>query len=74
MNITLSVDESIVRRARDAAQQMGKSLDEVVHEHLVQLAGNARSGLHWTPYDEHCLRSQSRLGSWHFRREDAFER
>jgi hypothetical protein len=39
MNITLSVDEQVVERARKAAQAMGKSLNQVIREHLEQLAG-----------------------------------
>jgi hypothetical protein len=38
MNITLSVDEQIVRRARAVAEAMGKSLNQVVREYLEGLA------------------------------------
>ena len=39
MNITLSVDEKVAQRAREAAQKMGKSLNQVVRDYLEQLAG-----------------------------------
>jgi len=42
MNITLSVDEQVAQRAREAAQKMGKSLNQVVREYLEQLGGGAR--------------------------------
>ena len=42
MNITLSVDEQVALRAREAAQKMGKSLNQVVRDYLEQLAGSAR--------------------------------
>jgi hypothetical protein len=40
MNITLSVDEQLVQRARKRAEAMGKSLNQVVREHLQRLAGD----------------------------------
>ncbi len=42
MNITLAVDEKIANDARAAAQSMGKSLNQVVREHLESLAGVER--------------------------------
>jgi hypothetical protein len=38
MNITLSVDEDVARRARAAAEAMGKSLNQLVREYLAGLA------------------------------------
>jgi hypothetical protein len=38
MNITLSVDEHVVRRARAAAEAMGKSLNQMVRDYLAGLA------------------------------------
>ena len=39
MNITLSVDEQVAQRARKAAQNMGKSLNQAVRDYLEQLGG-----------------------------------
>ena len=38
MNITLSADEKIIERARKAAQDMGKSLNQAVRDDVEQLA------------------------------------
>jgi hypothetical protein len=38
VNITLSADEKIIERARKAAQDMGKSLNQAVRDDLAQLA------------------------------------
>ena len=38
MNLTLSVDEQLVERARKVARAMGKSLNELVREYLRNLA------------------------------------
>ena len=39
MNITLSIDEEVVRRAREKAAALGKSLNQLVRDYLEQLAG-----------------------------------
>jgi len=42
MNITLAIDEKTATDARAAAKAMGKSLNQVVREHLETLAGAER--------------------------------
>jgi len=74
MNITLSVDEQVAQRARDAAKKMGKSLNQVVRDYLEQLAGSARRGEQWTQFEARCLQSSARLDGWHFNRDEANER
>lgn len=74
MNITLSVDEQIAQRARDAAKKMGKSLNQVVRDYLEQLAGGARRGQQWAQFEERCLQSNVQLGDWHFNRDEANQR
>ncbi len=71
MNITLSVDEQVALRAREAAKKMGKSLNQVVRDYLEQLAGNARRGQQWTQFEERCLQSDAKLNSWQFNRDEA---
>lgn len=39
MNLTLSVDDKLVERARKVAEQQGKSLNAIVREFLERLAG-----------------------------------
>lgn len=74
MNITLSIDEQIARRAREAAQKMGKSLNQAVRDYLEQLAGGARRGQQWSQFEARCLDSKAKLGGWHFNRDEANER
>ncbi len=71
MNITLSIDEQVALRAREAAKKMGKSLNQVVRDYLEQLAGNARRGQQWTQFEERCLQSDARLNGWQFNRDEA---
>jgi hypothetical protein len=74
MNITLSVDEQTAQRAREAAQKMGKSLNQVVRDHLEQLAGTSRRRQQWAEFEERCLSSTARLKGWKFNRDEANER
>ena len=39
MNLTLSVDEQLVERAREAARKQGSSLQDLVRGYIAQLAG-----------------------------------
>lgn len=40
VNITLSIDEQIVKRAREKLQAVGKSVNEEIRDHLQHVAGN----------------------------------
>jgi hypothetical protein len=71
MNITLSIDERVAQGAREAARKMGKSLNQVVREHLEQLAGQAQSEQAWQEFEARCLSTKGRLNGWKFNREQA---
>ena len=71
MNITLSVDEQVAARAREAAKRMGKSLNQVVRDYLEQLAGGARRGQQWAQFEDRCLQSGAKLQGWKFERDEA---
>ena len=75
MNITLSVDEQVAQRAREAAHKMGKSLNQAVRDYLDQLAGSAVRGQQWAQFEERCLQpqgpSQGQLNGWKFNRDEA---
>jgi hypothetical protein len=40
VNITLSIDEQTVKRAREKLQAVGKSVNEEIREHLAHVAGD----------------------------------
>lgn len=71
-NLTLSVDETIAKRARERASAMGKSLNQVVRDYLQHLAGDEE-------IEERIerLRQLSGTGNshgWHFNRDEIHER
>jgi len=39
MNVTLSIDQKIVERARKKADALGKSLNELIRDYLQKVAG-----------------------------------
>ncbi len=39
MNLTLSIDEQIVERARQKAESLGKSLNQMIRDYLQKIAG-----------------------------------
>jgi hypothetical protein len=39
MNITLSADEALIKRAREVARRQGKSLNEMVRQYLLTISG-----------------------------------
>ncbi|MEP6865817.1 MAG: DUF6364 family protein [Deltaproteobacteria bacterium] len=41
MNLTLSVDEALVERARESARQRGTSLNALIREYIEVLAGHS---------------------------------
>lgn len=74
MNITLSVDENTLERARRAAQAMGKSLNQAVRDHLEQLAGRAALDEALAAFEASARATPGRLDGWQFDRDEANRR
>lgn len=74
MNITLSVDERLLRRARKAAEAMGKSLNQLVRDQLEAVVMEDSSDR----FDKELRRLSVEGGGhshgWRFDREEAHER
>jgi hypothetical protein len=71
VNITLSIDEQVVERAREKLRATGKSLNQEIREHLAHLAGDDQ-----LERDIEFLKSTAGLGDsngWKYNREDAYE-
>ena len=74
MQVNLSIDERLVRRARRAAKAMGKSLNQLIREYLEQVTSNVSR----TAFSEELriLSKQARGNSRgrRFSRDEAHER
>ena len=72
-NITISIDEELIRRAREVARRQGSSLNALIRQYLEGLAGmtpgKAVADELLALMEEHGGHSAGRP----FRREDAYE-
>jgi hypothetical protein len=72
MNITLSIDEQIIERAREKLRAVGKSVNEEIREHLRQVAGDDGS----VEKDIEFLRRTAGRGDshgWRWNRDEIYE-
>lgn len=70
-NLTLSVDEKIIGRARDAAQAMGTSLNQLVREHIERLSGADQREADHDAFEARAIAGKGRLNGWKFDRDEA---
>jgi hypothetical protein len=71
MNITLSIDERVVERAREKLRAVGKSLNQEIRDHLQHLAGDDD-----LERDLEFLRrtaGSGDSGEWKWNRDDVYE-
>jgi hypothetical protein len=73
-NLTLSVDEQLVERARLAAQAMGSSLNQLIREHIERLAGVEQSEAQHLAFEQRAIKAKGKLGGWKFNRDEANQR
>ena len=71
MNITLSVDEQTIAKARRVAQAMHKSLNQVIRDYLEQLASQDQAE---SDIAEFRRLSPSGTRSWKFNRDEIYDR
>ena len=72
MNVTLSIDEQLVARARKKAEAMGKSLNQLVRDYLQKLAGGDDPERSIEEFEQLSGRGHSR--GWRFNRNEIHER
>ena len=72
MNVTLSIDEQVVARARKKAKALGKSLNELIRDYLQKLAGGDHPERSIEEFEHLSGRGHSR--GWRFNRDEIHER
>ncbi len=72
MNLTLSVDEQVVARARKKAESLGKSLNQLVRDYLQAVAGGDDPERSIEELRKLSGRGHSR--GWRFNRDEIHER
>jgi hypothetical protein len=61
VSIIFTIDDQVAQHASEAAQRMGKSLDQVVLDYVAQLASNAQRDQDWAQFEQSCLTSGGKL-------------
>jgi hypothetical protein len=74
MNITLSVDDEVIRRARQKAEVLGTSVNQLVRDYLEQLTGTSDRVANAAEFARLSRLSHGDSRGWKFNREEIHER
>jgi hypothetical protein len=72
MNLTLSIDEQLVARARKRADALGKSLNQLIRDYLQRLAGGDDAERSIEEFRSLSGKGHSR--GWRFNRDEIHDR
>jgi hypothetical protein len=72
MNVTLSIDEDVVERARQKAAVQGKSLNQLIREYLQRLAGGDDAERSIKEFEH--LSGRGNAHGWRFNRDEIHDR
>jgi antitoxin component of RelBE/YafQ-DinJ toxin-antitoxin module len=74
MNVTFSIDDEVIRRARRRAEVLGTSLDQLIRDYLEQVVGNANPNEDAAEFEKLSRLAQGNSSGWKFNREEVHER
>lgn len=74
MNVTLSVDDEVIRQARRHAEALGTSVNQLVREYLEHLAGKTDPYADAAEFERLSRLAQGNSQGWKFNREELHER
>jgi hypothetical protein len=74
MNVTLSIDDDVVQKARRRAEAMGTSVNQLVREYLEQFAGKTDPDADAAEFEKLSLASHGDSRGWRFNRDELHER
>ncbi len=74
MNLTLSIDDDVIRRARRKAEAMGTSVNQLIRDYLEQLAGKTDLAQDAKEFARLSRLSKGDSRGWKFNREELHER
>lgn len=72
MNLTLSVDDQLVARARKRAEALGKSLNQLIRDYLLKVAGG--DDVERSIEEFQRLSGQGHSRGWRFNRDEIHDR
>jgi Family of unknown function (DUF6364) len=74
VNLTLSIDERLVEQARQVAQSMGTSLNQLVRDYLEEITTQSTAGEDMAELRRLSAEGKGRSGGWKFNRDEIHER
>lgn len=74
MNVTLSVDDEVIFRARRQAEALGTSVNQLVREYLEELAGKADPNEDADELERLSKLAHGDSRGWKFNREELHDR
>jgi Family of unknown function (DUF6364) len=74
MNLTLSIDERLVEQARQVAQSMGTSLNQLVRAYLEEITSQPTAAQDMAELRRLSIEGKGRSGGWKFNRDEIHER
>ncbi len=74
MNLTLAIDEQLVKRARKIAQAQGKSLNQYIREQLERLTARDDARGWIAEFERLSRQSKGHSRGWRFNRDAVHER
>jgi Family of unknown function (DUF6364) len=74
MNVTLSIDDDVMKEARRRAEAMGTSVNQLVRDYLEQFTGRTDPGSVAAEFERLSRSSNGKSRGWKFNREELHER
>jgi antitoxin component of RelBE/YafQ-DinJ toxin-antitoxin module len=74
MNVTLSIDDDVIQKARRRAEIMGTSVNQLVREYLAQFADKNDSEADAAEFERLSRSSKGNSSGWKFNREELHKR
>ena len=73
MNLTLSIEDELVEKAREVARQHGMSLNAMIREYIERLAGHPQSGKELLDeFERMWAETPGDSGGWKFDRDEIY--
>jgi hypothetical protein len=74
MNVTLSLDEELLRRARRRAEALGTSVNQVVRDYLEEFTGKRDPKADAAEFERLSHQANGNSRGWKFNRDEIHER
>lgn len=74
VNVTLAIDDDVMREARKRAEAMGTSVNQLVRDYLEQFAGKTDPNAAAAEFEQLSRRAKGNSRGWKFDREELHER